>query len=545
MGRRSGFGSLITAVARDIARAQRASVAAQKRALREHERSQKAHARALRQQQRSHAALTREMEREAKRQHLEDQLEAASDRTSELAATIDELDQILLQTIAEDDTISFESLRVSEEYPAFQPPAHLSRTGIEPLPENYLIGIEPTGFLARLFPGAEERHRERLRAAQDRYAAAVADFRAHEEERIRALDLAKKQYDEKRFASVWEATQRNSEVAEFERKYLAGDTQSVIAYCAMVLARSEYSVDFPQNFRLAYQSASREVVVDYELPSVAIIPSAVEVRYIKSRDEFEEKARKPAEIRERYQKLVASISLRTIHELLEADQGHHIDVVTFSGFVQAVDPAIGRDIRPYLISVRTTRIEFEAIDLARVDPRVCVRNLGASVSARADELVPVKPIVEFDMVDPRFVEQIDVLGELDARPNIMDLTPFQFENLVGNVFAKMGLDTRQTRSSRDGGVDVVAYDSRPVLGGRVVIQAKRYRNTVGVSAVSDLFGTMMNEGANKGILVTTSGYGPDAFTFAKDKPIELIDGGQLLFLCDQVGVKARIVMPAE
>jgi restriction system protein len=86
---------------------------------------------------------------------------------------------------------------------------------------------------------------------------------------------------------------------------------------------------------------------------------------------------------------------------------------------------------------------------------------------------------------------------------------------------------------------------RPVLGGKVVIQAKRYRNTVGVSAVRDLFGTMMNEGANKGILVTTSGYGPDAFEFAKDKPIELMDGGQLLYLLEQVGTKARIIMPEE
>jgi restriction system protein len=92
---------------------------------------------------------------------------------------------------------------------------------------------------------------------------------------------------------------------------------------------------------------------------------------------------------------------------------------------------------------------------------------------------------------------------------------------------------------------VVAFDTRPVLGGKVVIQAKRYRNTVGVSAVRDLYGTMMNEGANKGILVTTSGYGPDAFDFAKDKPIELIDGGGLLYLLDQVGVQARIIFPEE
>jgi restriction system protein len=34
----------------------------------------------------------------------------------------------------------------------------------------------------------------------------------------------------------------------------------------------------------------------------------------------------------------------------------------------------------------------------------------------------------------------------------------------------------------------------------------------------------MNEGASKGILVTTSGYGKSAFEFANDKPLELLDG---------------------
>ena len=76
-------------------------------------------------------------------------------------------------------------------------------------------------------------------------------------------------------------------------------------------------------------------------------------------------------------------------------------------------------------------------------------------------------------------------------------------------------------------------------------KTKRYRHTVGVSAVRDLAGTMDHERANKGILVTTSGYGPDAFCFASGKPIELIDGGNLLYLLEQVGVKARIIMPEE
>ena len=92
----------------------------------------------------------------------------------------------------------------------------------------------------------------------------------------------------------------------------------------------------------------------------------------------------------------------------------------------------------------------------------------------------------------------------------------------------------------------MAYDTRPIFGGKVVIQAKRYKNTVGVSAVRDLFGTLQNEGASKGILVTSSGYGPASFEFAQNKPIELIEGANLLYLLEtHAGVTARIEPPDD
>ena len=126
------------------------------------------------------------------------------------------------------------------------------------------------------------------------------------------------------------------------------------------------------------------------------------------------------------------------------------------------------------------------------------------------------------------------------------LSPNEFEALVQNLFASMGLDTKQTRASRDGGVDAIAFDPRPIIGGKIVIQAKRYKNVVGVSAVRDLFGTLQNEGGSKGILVTTSGYGKASFEFAKNKPLELIDGSGLLFLLkEHAGIDARIVIPDD
>ena len=73
------------------------------------------------------------------------------------------------------------------------------------------------------------------------------------------------------------------------------------------------------------------------------------------------------------------------------------------------------------------------------------------------ELTPVRPVLEFNMVDPRFVEEMDILSSLDQRPNLMELTPLEFESLITNLFLKMGLEARQTQASRDGGVDCMAF----------------------------------------------------------------------------------------
>lgn len=97
-----------------------------------------------------------------------------------------------------------------------------------------------------------------------------------------------------------------------------------------------------------------------------------------------------------------------------------------------------------------------------------------------------------------------------------------------------------TQASSDGGVDAIAFDPDPIRGGKIVIQAKRYNNVVGVSAVRDLYGTVLNEGATKGILVTTSHYGRDSYAFAQDKPITLMNGSNLLSLLEKYGHKATI-----
>jgi restriction system protein len=534
MGRGSSFAGFLSAVARDIARSKREAEA-------EHRRQLRASIQAQRYETRQRALA----DKETKLRYIEERIGEAEDKTIEVQERVDELRQILQHTLSVDDSIRFSSLKANEEFPAFSPKPWLTIPCSPPSKEEYLSDKKPPSGLKKLIPGSQDRYRSKRMQEEEKYQVAFKTYQEKEAERLTALEEAKQTYEESKKMHEAKVREKNREIDEFEMNYKKCHPKAIVGYSTIVLERSNYPEGFPQEFRVAYVPESKQLVIDYELPSSEIVPKAAEFKYVKAKNVIEEKPRKGADIRELYQDVIASTALRTCHEIFEADQGNHIENLVFSGFVQTIDVSTGKDIRPCLISLRVTKERFKELDLSRIDKKACLRNLGAQVSPRPYEVQPVKPIIEFDMVDKRFVEQSDILSELESRPNLMDLNPFEFENLVGNLFKQIGLETKLTRSSKDGGVDVVAYDIRPVIGGKVVIQAKRYKNTVGVSAVRDLYGTMMNEGANKGILVTTSGYGPDAFEFAKDKPIELIDGGQLLYLLEQSGVKARIVFPED
>jgi len=508
-------------------------------------REQKKHERAILQSEertrKQEVKLRAQADKEAKQQHLESRIRETEDSNKYLKNRMVELSNVLERALSIDYSISFDSLRIHDEFRRFELTRDLQKEPIATNREEYFAKISKVSVIDKLIPGWEKQLQKRLQEGEKLFKEYQERFEAFVAERNKKIAELQDEYDKEKQAFDLQVQQKNREVDEFEKAYQNGEPEAVTAYCSTALERSNYPDDFPQEFRVAYIPEPKELVVEYELPHKDIVPSVSEYKYVKAKDILEEKPLKGSAAKDLYQDIVAAVCLRTIHELFNADQSNQLDVVVFNGFVDEVDPATGKDIRPCLISIRTTSDKFKEINLARVDKKACLRNLGAQVSARPDELMAVKPIVEFDMVDKRFVEESDILSDLEDRPNLMELNPFEFENLVNNLFDRIGFDSKTTQSSRDGGVDVVAFDPRPILGGKVVIQAKRYKNTVGVSAVRDLYGTMINEGANKGILVTTSHYGKDAYEFAKDKPIELIDGGGLLYLLDQNGVKAKII----
>lgn len=336
----------------------------------------------------------------------------------------------------------------------------------------------------------------------------------------------------------------NAAVDQSRANYMLREQGAVSDYCDSVLSNSIYPDYFPKEWDMDYNADTRTVVVEYALPAPDILPSLKGVQYIQSKDAFKETFLSEKEREALYESLLYQITLRTIHELFEADTAGAVDAVAFSGIVTAMQKNTGHNATACVLSVLALKEQFLQINLAGVDPKACFKTLKGVAASKLAGLTPVSPIVMLNKDDRRFVANYGVAEHIDNGTNLATMDWEDFEHLIREVFEQefstSGGEVKVTQASRDGGVDAVAFDPDPIRGGKIVIQAKRYSNTVGVSAVRDLYGTVMNEGATKGILVTTADYGPDAYEFAKGKPLSLLNGSNLLYLLEKHGRQARI-----
>ena len=511
--------------------------------IREMEKAQTQTAKAAEKAQKDYEKARIENQKEQAKLYTESRVAQVQLQNEQLEQQIKSCEHILFDAHSVDSYIDLQTLKQTSNLPPFNP-GPFAIAEAPPQPQMYAVP-ELTG-MQKFLPGAKEKHAQEIAKRQEIYRVHVAEHANRERARQYTLAQARASYDRQLAEEGRRIATQHAEVDVFQREFLAGSLQAVIDYFKMVLDTSIYPEGFPQLTKLAYIPESRQLVVEYDLPSFEIVPQIGVYKYVKAKDSVTETPRPAAQRKMLYTSVIAQVTLRTLYELFKADRLGKLDTIVFNGYVDSIDKGTGRSIRTCLITVRTSRDIFMALNLSQVDPQACLTGLNASLSKSPTELAPVRPVLEFKMVDPRFIEEADVLSGLDQRPNLMELTPSEFESLITNLFQKMGLETRQTQASRDGGVDCVAFDPRPIFGGKVVIQAKRYKNTVGVSAVRDLYGTMQNEGASKGILVTTSGYGKASYEFADGKPLELLSGSNLLYLLkEHAEIEAKIQMPED
>ncbi len=337
-------------------------------------------------------------------------------------------------------------------------------------------------------------------------------------------------------------TIRKQEINKIEDGYYTRNTGFINSLCIEILKCSKYNFEFPKDIEVDFNSGNKLIMVEYTLPSIENIPTIKETKYLSTKGEYRNVLISQRDLLKLFDEAVYSICLRSIYEIFENDPLEVINAVNFNGWIKSINKATGKEENTCIISIQVQRKEFMEIDLERVDPKTCFKHFKGVGSSKLYGITAIQPILQIQKNDKRFVNSQTV--EFENSTNLAAMPWEDFEHLIRELFEKEfssnGGEVKVTQASHDGGVDAIAFDPDPIRGGKIVIQAKRYTNTVGVSAVRDLFGTVMNEGANKGILVTTSDYGSDSYAFAKGKPITLLNGANLLYLLEKHGTRAKI-----
>ncbi|WP_369360129.1 restriction endonuclease [Streptomyces sp. cg2] len=504
-------------------------------AQRRQQRQAEAAHRARLQQQREQERQARAAERAMARMHRERQSAYRRQREADARRRTEEIDARvaaltgLLADGCRAPAFTADALLRPESVEPFAPGA-LAAPVPMPDPARYQV---PTGGMRSGTRRDRDRQEARARFEQDWYAAQAAEAR-----RQAQLAAYRRQYDQWAAGALDEIRRHNAGVQELVAGLRAGDADAVVQYFSAALySGTSWPEGFPRQLSAGYDTAARRLVLDWELPGHDVVPAVKAVRYLPTADEERETARPAAQRRALYREVLAQSMLLVLRDLFAADTYGALDSVELNGFVDDVDPVTGRPATIFLATVLAPRSDLASYHLDQVSAPDCLTDgLRGRLSARPDQRTPVRPGRRPDDIAGGAV----VSHGTDGEPDLLAMDPLVFEQLIAELFRAMGMHAVTTQRSGDGGIDVDALDPDPIRGGKIVVQVKRYRNTVPPSAVRDLYGTVQSEGANKGVLVTTSQFGPGAHGFAQGKPLTLVAGPELVDLLGRHGLRGRL-----
>ncbi|MET9484192.1 restriction endonuclease [Streptomyces sp. NPDC006638] len=502
-------------------------------AQRQQQRQREAQERAAFRQQRDAERQQRAYAREVARYGREQQAEYRRQREAEARRRTEELDARVLV---------LEGLLASGcRAPAFRTSALARVEEIEPFAPGQLAYPVPLPDPARYQPQAggwtAGRRAAAQQEAQARYAHDLRAAQQAEGHRLEQLAAYGRQYDAWAQGRLAEVRAHNAGVAATVEALRAGDPETVVEYFSAALyASTGWPEDFPRQVSAAFDRGAGQLVLDWELPGYAVVPEVKAVRFAPSLDQDKETPRPVTQRRALYRAVLAQCVLLVLRDLFAADEFGTVRSVALNGFVDDFDPATGHRAQVCLASVLAERDAFDGLNLELVSAVDCLtEGLRGQLSVRPDQRAAVRPVRRPDEVGSGVVSHGG--GE---EPDLLAMDPVEFESLVAELFRARGMRAVMTQRSNDGGVDVDALDPDPISGGKIIVQVKRYRGTVSPSAVRDLYGTVQGAGANKGVLVTTSGFGPGSYTFANGKPLTLISGTELVDLLHQHGLRGRL-----
>jgi len=492
----------------------------------EWERERRRQLREAEQKVRKENADVKTADRLAREQHIADQRRRVEEQTHRVQDRQSQLLTLLSAGLNRSAKIDIASLKRKVATPVLH-----SDALPHPTPEPSWDQFEPSpaGAFSRLV-GGKARHEQQLAQARANYEQAVRLWRDREAERQRLLGDRMAEHEKRLDRARAQVEAHNQRLDHLARDVAARDRTAVESILNLLLERVPLPDDFPRRAEVTFNPTSEQVVVRVQLPGRDAVSTVKGYRYIQVRDEIQPIPNAAKDIDKAYRSVIAQVALLVLRDLFDGDR--RLASVALNGHVDAVNPGTGQAEYPCLISLNVDRESFEQLVLAQVQPDVCLRHLRAIVSPHPYELEAIAPILDFDRSKYSFVAGLDAVSTLDSRPDLIQMHPTAFEHLVTQLFEAMdNMEGWTTEQNYDDGVDAVVFNKNPLVGGLSIVQAKRYKNAVGVNHVRELAGAMEEKRAGHGILVTTAWFTPRTWQKAREHGrIELIDGSRLVYL---------------
>lgn len=128
------------------------------------------------------------------------------------------------------------------------------------------------------------------------------------------------------------------------------------------------------------------------------------------------------------------------------------------------------------------------------------------------------------------VERANLLtgkGSLKAITEAFQESPTDFEEYCAALFRAKGYQAQTTSRTRDGGYDIEMISP---IGENVIVECKCYApsHKIDRPTIQKLVGANAVSGAKRMVFMTTSDFTPDAYEYAKNAGVELINGKRLL-----------------
>lgn len=307
----------------------------------------------------------------------------AEERSREAEAAIAEFTSLLITALQDGAAVDWNPQYDISEFAEAKPVApEAPPKDVEPLQTDFPPAPFKFAMLWnwRVLFGRKKQAQAKFEAAHKAWAH-LKSWR--EQEYVKAQTIyaeAFAAWDKRKSAFLVSQAKSNERLKAQLEAYQRGEPDGVVGRADLALLSLDRPEGFPAYWTLRF--ANGVLLVEYDLPSLAVVPVVKAVKYAPTRGAYQTVALSEPERERLYGEAVFQTCLAVLHTIFAADTAGVIRSISFNGWANYIDGVALHPGRACILAVAVDRARFAEFDLAAIDPKALFRALNGSMSPK-------------------------------------------------------------------------------------------------------------------------------------------------------------------